>query len=226
VFRISMIAVVLLGVGVIAPLQAAGGGVKVVTTGIGTPQFHFQGTNFNSAVQPMFRGPSTGMPQFHFEASILGGFVQPGFHGPGFPFSGIWGGPGGDIPPYLYGYKPPKFQPYTRTYTPAYTPPARPQPLVARSNQFPAVLYMQLPMAGRVWANGNEITSEPTAEWTLKSPMLQPGEKYTFEVKARWMNNGNAFEYTRTIEIEGGKQNRIQVMAGTPLKDSLGSVGQ
>jgi hypothetical protein len=197
VLRTSIIALALIGIPIIASAQGAGGGVGRV----------------------VLPAPATGTLHFNFLGNSQGGFVRPGYRGPGYPFSGIWGGYGGDLPPSLfyelYGYIPQGSRPLGPTYAPVVPP----EPQVALSNEFPAVLCLELPLPGEVWANGKKGASKPTTEWTLTSPILKRGEEYTFDVKARWEVDGKVFEYTRTIAIEGGKRSRILVVSGIPVKE-------
>jgi uncharacterized protein (TIGR03000 family) len=148
-----------------------------------------------------------------------GGLLPFNYHGsPGYPVAGNWGGFGGPSPLYMYGYNP-----ATGKLNPRAIPTSRLQEPVTLSNQYPATLFVQLPTHGEVWANGKKGESAPLSEWTLTSPVLKPGEEFTFEVTARWESGGNQFEYKRTIAVQGGNQSRVTVVSGTPMSTSSGS---
>jgi uncharacterized protein (TIGR03000 family) len=175
--------------------------------------------------------------QFQTGRNPVAGVLPFNYHGaPGFPFAGVWGGFGGDMSPSLYfalyGVSPPGYTQFAapsaltlmprsmgmgmslRAEAPRPTPTAYP---VAVSNASLATVHLELPAPGQVWANGDKSQGKPTTEWTLSSPGLNNGQPYTFEVKARWEVDGKAYEYSRTVLVEGGKTNRVSVLSGTPV---------
>jgi uncharacterized protein (TIGR03000 family) len=93
------------------------------------------------------------------------------------------------------------------------------QQTLVLANEFPATLVLEFPAAAEVWVNGKKGEGEPNAEWTLTSPTLQPGQRYTFDVKARWKADGKTLECTRSFTVAGGERSRAHVLAGTPVKE-------
>lgn len=81
----------------------------------------------------------------------------------------------------------------------------------------PATLVLQFPNAAEVWVNGKKADGDTAPERVLTSPTLKPGEQYTFEVKARWMSGGKAYEATRTVTLGAGDRSRLLVVSGTEV---------
>lgn len=182
-----------------------GGGVRPATPAlmapIGRPHF-----------RPWFR-PPLGPGYF------IGG---PGFYGGGFitgyPGNLYYGGG-------YYGYYSYYGAPYFVTGPQYYSGYANPEPppiqaveTIPLGNEFPAALTLAFPAAARVWLDGKAVEGEPAAEQTLTSPVLRPGEKYTFNVRARWAVNGQEYEYTRDVTLGSGEKSRVLVVTGTPVK--------
>ena len=55
-----------------------------------------------------------------------------------------------------------------------------------------------------VWLDG-QPTSQSGMERTFMTPRLNSGSTYTYEVKARWMENGQPVEQTRTVRFQPGQ---------------------
>jgi uncharacterized protein (TIGR03000 family) len=214
------------------PAQAAApavGKVAVPAKAKGATQFNFQNNLLSDLVVPDAKTsayPFLRVRRFDLETGELGGFVSPGYRGPGYPFFGIWGGYGGSGSPYSYGsgssYSPNTSSMISRQ-APRYVPPVRTAAQMAQANAYPAVLTVQLPAAGEVWLNGRKSDGKPTEEWTLKSPVLEVGQRFEFEVRARWEANGKALEYQRTLALDGGNRSRIVVVGGSEVSSSESS---
>jgi uncharacterized protein (TIGR03000 family) len=59
--------------------------------------------------------------------------------------------------------------------------------------------------AAEIWFNG--VKMEQTGqERELLTPELTPGKSYTYEVRARWTQNGKQYERTRSITVRAGEQ--------------------
>ena len=197
--RSSLIALLLAGIPTAAanagPGGSAGAGKKGLAIGV-------QGLRFVPQANP-----AAGVLPFNFHGS------------PGFPVEGVWGGFGGANPFYRYDYNLVTGQRTVRRMN-RVTPQSSPATV---SNQFPAALTVALPTHGEVWVNGEKVSADAVSaanEWTFKSPFLKADEEYTFDVTARWESEGNMFEYKKTIAVQGGKPNRIQVLSGTPMASS------
>lgn len=90
-------------------------------------------------------------------------------------------------------------------------------PVVVPTREFPATLTVQLPRAAEVWLNGKKVSDEATEEHVLSSPVLKPGEQFTFEVKARWTTGGKTYEAKRTVTLDSGARSRLTVISGTEV---------
>ncbi len=153
--------------------------------------------------------------------SMGGGILRPvppiWQQGAGFPFSGVW-------PGYGYGGWAPFYQAVPVMPMPVIVPSTVPSRLpsvnqsVVLANQFPAVLTMEFPGMAEVWLNGEKVKGDPSTEWTLTSPRLQPGGTYTFEVKAKWTSGGRMFTSERSITVAAGNRSRSLVVTGTEVK--------
>jgi uncharacterized protein (TIGR03000 family) len=163
-------------------------------------------------------GPSMVGPGYRFGGGLVGGFV-----GPGYALGGIGGGYGyGYAPYYGYGFSGDQFSPFAPQFDFAQAPPlfSRPvQQTLVLANQFPATLVLDFPAAAEVWVAGTKGEGEPNTEWTLTSPTLQPGERYTFDVKARWKADGKTLEYNRSFTVAAGDRSRAHVLSGVPVKE-------
>jgi len=63
-----------------------------------------------------------------------------------------------------------------------------------------ARLRILVPSDAKVWVGGQE-TAQRGQEREFGSPPLTPGKSYTYEVKARWMENGEPVEKTRQVKV-------------------------
>ncbi|AMV23041.1 hypothetical protein VT84_01425 [Gemmata sp. SH-PL17] len=97
--------------------------------------------------------------------------------------------------------------------------PQKPQPRIVLANEFPATLALQFPAAAEIWFNGEKVKGEAQDARTLTSPVLRPGTQYTFEVKARWKNQGKLFESARTVTLGPGDHSRLLVVSGTEVPE-------
>src|SRR5207249_2879730 len=82
-----------------------------------------------------------------------------------------------------------------------HTGPAAPSSAVALSGDFPATLVLEFPAPARVWLDDKELSGETETVRTITSPVLRPGQQYTFHVRARWKANNKTFEYTREAAL-------------------------
>jgi uncharacterized protein (TIGR03000 family) len=135
-------------------------------------------------------------------ASYYGGGFLTGY-GYGYGYSLYFVGPG------PFAYDPPVVD---------VPPPQEPTRVIALSNEYPATLTMDFPAAAKVWLDGKEVAGEASAERVLTSPVLRPGEKHTFKVRAEWAAGGKTYEYTRDVTLGSGERSKVLVMSGTEKK--------
>jgi uncharacterized protein (TIGR03000 family) len=185
--------------------------------GRGTGNFRFGGGPFISPASAN-RGLYGGYSPYGYGGGYYGG----GYYGGGYYGGGgfITGGYGG------YGYSPYFVVPGPGGYYDDFAPAAPAQPLgpparvVELSGQLPAKLSLEFPATAAVWLDGKQLDGGPSTTWTLTSPVLRPGEQYTFHIKARWETNGKTYEYTREVAREAGDQSRLLVVSGTAVDDN------
>ncbi len=134
------------------------------------------------------------------------------------PFGFGFGFGYGGFSPYGYGYG------YDYGYGPPIVAPAPGLPVqstdpgVALANEFPAVLTVQYPTPAEVWFNGNKLDGK-AEEHQLTSPVLKPGETFTFDVKARWKVGEKTYESKRTVTLASGDRSRLLVVSGTEVSE-------
>jgi uncharacterized protein (TIGR03000 family) len=81
-----------------------------------------------------------------------------------------------------------------------------------------AEVVLIVPEDAEVWFDG-EKTRQTGSHRTFWSPVLAPGKTYSYEVKARWLENGEPVEQTRTIDVSA---NRISCVDFTnPKREPL-----
>lgn len=124
---------------------------------------------------------------------------------------------GGGYDPGYYGYEsyPYSWADPTAGYYPWNEP--APQPVVTLSGEFPAVLTLEFPAAAEVWLDGKKVEGETANVRTLSSPVLRPGDRYTFHVRADWTVKGQTYDYNRDVTLETGARSRLLVLSGTPV---------
>ena len=87
------------------------------------------------------------------------------------------------------------------------------------SNEFPATLTVQFPAAAEVWLDGKKVKGEASTEQVLTSPVLAPGQKYTFAVRARWSSGGKTYEATRSVALGAGDRSRMHILSGDEVRE-------
>jgi uncharacterized protein (TIGR03000 family) len=208
----------MVGGGFISPPSSAipGRSVRAVAPPI-YPHVISRGTGFNSgfrvgqARQPLTRGTAGFYPLYPYTSNYYGGL---GGFGGGFVTSSYYGGYGG----YGYGYSPYFVVPGPSDYSYAPEPaPAQPAFVVELSGHATASLTLEFPAVATVWLDGKEVPGDPATLRTLTSPVLKPGEEYTFHVKARWAAGGKTYEYTRDVPLGPGKHSKVLVVSGTAV---------
>ena len=86
------------------------------------------------------------------------------------------------------------------------------------SGESPAVLTLEFPAPAEVWLDGKKVEGEAAAVRTISSPILKPGARYTFHIKAGWTVKGETYGYNRDVTLETGARSRLLVLSGTPAK--------
>lgn len=66
-----------------------------------------------------------------------------------------------------------------------------------------AQVEVRVPVGAEVWFDGNK-TNQTGAVRQFQSPPLKPGERYAYEVRARWKAAGQDTEETRRVTVRAG----------------------
>jgi uncharacterized protein (TIGR03000 family) len=67
-------------------------------------------------------------------------------------------------------------------------------------------IRVKLPSAeARLWFQ-NQPTNQSGHERIFRSPPLQPGYRYTYEIRAQWQENGQNVSVVRSIRVEPGQE--------------------
>lgn len=140
-----------------------------------------------------------------------GGYYSPyGYYG-GLGYSSYYRG-------YGYSYAPNYYVP-----TPSYLEPAivlptaqvRPSYYVAPAVPQSARLTVLVPADdAQVWFE-NRATTQIGMERLFESPPLEPNQNFTYTLKARWMENGQAFNQERRVTIQAGQNVTVNFRANT-----------
>jgi len=77
-----------------------------------------------------------------------------------------------------------------------------------------AHIRVLVPEDAQVWVGGQE-TGQRGQERDFASPVLTPGKTYSYEVKARWMQDGQPVERTRQVKVQANQTTTVD-FAGAP----------
>jgi uncharacterized protein (TIGR03000 family) len=75
----------------------------------------------------------------------------------------------------------------------------------ARAQQSVAVTVVVPSATAQVWFE-NTLTTQQGTERLFQSPALEPGQNYTYTIKARWTANGKAVERDRQVNVQAGQR--------------------
>jgi uncharacterized protein (TIGR03000 family) len=68
-------------------------------------------------------------------------------------------------------------------------------------NNDTAILKVQLPANAKLFFGKTEATNQSGAMRLFRSPSLDPGSNYQYDLRAQWTENGRTVERTRTVPI-------------------------
>ncbi len=107
----------------------------------------------------------------------------------------------GPLPNYPYGYVPKSFRAYPSPWVgPRYETPvmhAEPEPC--------AYLEVQVPDNAEVWINDTK-TQQTGKVRTFVTPSLPADKVFTYEIKAKWSEDGKAVEQSQIVMVQSGKR--------------------
>lgn len=145
--------------------------------------------------------------------SGIGVYVGPRYsYYPRYGYDGYYGYPG-------YSYSYPSYYSYPSTYSSdvvTYGTPASteirsfyPPDPVAPTNQ--ARVHVRCPAGAELWFDGT-ATEQRGNDRMFSTPTLEQGKNYTYEVKARWMDNGKPVERTKVVSVRAGQTTDVDFM--------------
>jgi uncharacterized protein (TIGR03000 family) len=115
---------------------------------------------------------------------------------------------------YLRPYSPePSLTPQNPT-VPATNVPPGDLPLVPRPRREPAPpppepaeIEVRVPAGAELWFNGEKTTQTGSVR-QFRSPPLEPGARYAYDIKARWTENGKEVERTLHVPLTAGARQK------------------
>jgi uncharacterized protein (TIGR03000 family) len=66
-----------------------------------------------------------------------------------------------------------------------------------------AHIIVRAPAGAELWFNGTKVTGEGEVR-KFASPMLTPGQRYSYEVRAQWKQNGQTITKTHELTVKAG----------------------
>jgi uncharacterized protein (TIGR03000 family) len=78
-----------------------------------------------------------------------------------------------------------------------------------RLNDKRAHLRVKVPANAKVWLNGQATRQLRRRERDFFSPVLKPGKKYEYEVRARWKENGKTVDETKTVTVRANAWSEV-----------------
>jgi uncharacterized protein (TIGR03000 family) len=73
-----------------------------------------------------------------------------------------------------------------------------------------------VPADATVWIDGAPTTQTGT-DREFQTPPLEPGRVFTYQVRARWTQNGQMMDQTRTAEVRAGGMTMLVFTSSAPL---------
>jgi len=66
-----------------------------------------------------------------------------------------------------------------------------------------AHILVHVPAGAELWFNGTKVTGEGEVR-KFASPVLTPGQRYSYEVRAQWKQNGQTITKTHELTVKAG----------------------
>ena len=163
------------------------------------------------------------------------GFGYPGYYGYGYPWYGGYGSfywprrylwsdfDSGYAPDYYYsspgyGYVPDSsYAPPASDYYSSSQATAQPGATQPRLDDNAVLIGVRVPASAEIWFDGDKTTQTGTFRQFI-SPPLETRQKYTYEIKARWMANGKEVVRVRNVNVYAGDRLMVNMMEAQPKK--------
>jgi uncharacterized protein (TIGR03000 family) len=71
-----------------------------------------------------------------------------------------------------------------------------------------ALIAVRVPANAEIWFDG-EKTSQTGSEREFVSPPLTPGRTFSYDVRARWRDNGRTVDRTRHVDVRAGQRQKV-----------------
>lgn len=111
-----------------------------------------------------------------------------------------------------YGYDTYDSDPSMYSTAPTYYPQQSPQDDSVALTEADALFHVLVPPAAAIWVNGDKTTQTgPQREFITNG--LTPGRAYTYEIRARWTQNGQEVDRTQKVKVQGGERRVVNFLA-------------
>jgi uncharacterized protein (TIGR03000 family) len=107
-------------------------------------------------------------------------------------------------------YVTPSYYTSAPVYTPSYVESS--SPMVTDATTAPATVEVRVPANAEVWF-GDHKTRQTGSDRMFTSPPLPRDREYTYQIRARWMENGQPVERTRDVRVTGGEDRTVDFLA-------------
>jgi uncharacterized protein (TIGR03000 family) len=122
-----------------------------------------------------------------------------------------------------YGYPGARFSsynPYPDARISGYYSPET--PAVATEPNNAARVAVRVPPDAEVWFDDDKTQQKGTMREFI-SPALEPGHNYSYDIKARWNQNGKMVEQTRHVPVHAGDRVMVDFFAPPPGRSTTSS---
>jgi uncharacterized protein (TIGR03000 family) len=72
----------------------------------------------------------------------------------------------------------------------------------------PAEIEVRVPAGAEIWFDGEKTTLTGSVR-RFRSPPLEPGQRYAYDVKARWSEGGKEVEQTQHVPVTAGAVQKV-----------------
>jgi uncharacterized protein (TIGR02246 family) len=90
--------------------------------------------------------------------------------------------------------------------------PATARPANAPAAQAAAIITIAVPPNAEVFFDGT-ATTQTGSERSFVSPLLDAGRKYSYEIRARWRENGRIVQRSQKLSVSGGDSVRVDFLS-------------
>ncbi len=169
-----------------------------------------------AAVALLFASGSEAASRGGSRGGYSGGGNRGGYYGGG-NRGGYYGNRGGYYGGYFWGgigVYPGAFYDYSYGVAPSYVVPVAPyygsMPAAPSADASDRTVHISVrsPADAEIWFEGSK-TTQTGAVREFESPELKPGRAYTYEVRARWTQDGKKVSRTQTIDVSAGDRKTV-----------------